>query len=481
MGSRTAESRLLQPGHIIGSSDGSAYIITSSIMTGEGFHYRLADLRGRPVYTPAQFDPVPFNHARIGAWLRLLAYNKEFDTYIKAYLQQAGLPIDPSMNWAKYLQTTIGPQLGTFDAEIQDEAIHYIIIKVLSPSTPLASGEVFGRDFLNPSNPHGLQNAIESFKAKARANPEKYKNNINDMPLEKQVTEVLKKHFAWRADEARRYVKEVLQGQDVSEGVEGESFVDINPQEGEEGGGILDMPDQATGTQDFEEAMTDVDMGDFTGRGKNWAKGRFSYGFYQWLLKKFPTPPTARQYMRLLSLLYEETKSYGKMPKLDDIEKRWRFVQNKHETSRNRLDHEGFTDLFKSLPEKIEVYVRTHFHGQESTLPTIVRVLNKFGQEKRRKQLEESDKDRESRRPEKNEEDFITQGDVETPASEGAASNEVPPTARTSAATKQYEAPKCSCGETKDLKTCPTCKKKFCMLCMRDHHANSPGHDKVKK
>ena len=128
MGSmKLADSRLLQPGRVVGSTDGSAWLVLSSIRTGSGLQFRLADLAGRPAPTPHDFDPVHPKFAHLAAMLRRLAFNPDFDEYVKAYIRRAGLPLDPSMNWAKYLQSRLGPQLGTFDPEITDEAIHHII------------------------------------------------------------------------------------------------------------------------------------------------------------------------------------------------------------------------------------------------------------------------------------------------------------------------------------------------------------------
>ena len=455
--SKTAASRLLVPGHIVGSSDGQPWLVTSSLKTKDGVRFKLADLMGRSIDTPPRFDPVPFRIARIATLLRL-AYNKDFDEYVKSAIRAAGLPVDQSMNWAKYLYKIFPRYLPTHDEEIIDEALHEIIIRVL-----------VNRNVLSPENPSGFQQSIE-----------KYPQEVQGLSLEKQVTEFLKKSFTFKIDETVKYVNRVLKGQAPGEDEEpGQDLFSLEPEEGE-GESLLNTKEQGTGIQDFQQMEENIDLGDYRTRGIHSTKGTFSEGFKAWLpgfrdrLKKKYKLPSVSQYMRLLTLLHDETKSVGKYPKLTDIEVQWKKLQDRHESSARRLDHDGFVKLFRSLPIVVETYVRTHYHGQEDTLPPLIRILNRMGDDLRQKQLEESNQDREERRTQKE------TAMEPTPASEEAGMRDLPPESHISALKKQYEVPKCkNCGSGDEPRRCKGCQEYFCSTCMMDHHANNPGHDGV--
>ena len=434
------DSLLAVPGHVIGSTDGRSWLVLSSVSTKDGVSYKLADLAGNPVPTPPDFDPVPFRAARIATLLKT-AFDKNVDVYVKAYIRDADLPVDQSMAWDKYLYQIFSTALravGVVDEDYIDETIRDIVTKVMGD-----------RHVLSEQFSHIVRNFTKK-------NPK-----FSKLPLEKQVTDVLKNSFRKRIGEARRYAREVILGQDVSEGVTNNSLISMTPEE-EGGPSLLDVM-EAPSSQ-FEQAEENVELGDYRGRMKHWTMGRFAQGFYEWLLKHKLASPEARQYMRLLSLMNEEVKSVGKMPKLKDIEQQWVTTQNYHEKSNNRLDHDGRHRLFQELPVLVELYVRTHFHGQESVLPAVIRVLNRYGQERREEVLEESHRDREERKQEKERNKLA-------PSTDEAALHQ-------SSAKKQWEPSACSaCGTGKDVKKCKGCDKHFCSLCEKDHQANNPSHD----
>jgi hypothetical protein len=461
--SQTAVNRLVVPGHVVGSTDGQPWLVLSRMNTKDGAVYKLADLMGSPIPTPPHFDPVPFRIARIASLIRL-AYNRQFDDYVKDSIRQAGLPVDQDMNWAKYLYKILASKLPTHDEEIIDETIHEIIIRVL-----------LNRHALDPNNPNGFQQKIQGFKWAP--------GQTEELPLEKQVTEFLKKSFRFRKEEAIKYAERLQGGEGETDP---KDFLSTEA-EGDEDTSPIETIEHGTGMQDFQHTEENLDLGDYRSRDIHSTKGTFSEGFKAWLLnlgdriKKKYSLPIVRQYMRLLTLLHDETKSVGKYPKLKDIEAQWKKLQDRHEASRNRLNHEGFEKLFNSLPIAIEAYVRTHYHGQESTLPPLIRVLNRMGSELRQKKLEESDRDREERRRQKEEGGFPEQPVAEpTPATEEAAMHDLPPETRLSSQKKQFEVPSCkNCGNNKEPKRCKGCQEYFCSECMHDHHANFPGHDGV--
>ena len=95
-------------------------------------------------------------------------------------------------------------------------------------------------------------------------------------------------------------------------------------------------------------------------------------------------------------------------------------------------------------------------------LPNIVRLLVREGEMRRQRRLEESDKDRESRRT----------------GPEPGGPQDAPEAGKTSA--KQVEVPRCAtCKTAREVSRCPGCEQSYCALCVRDHFANNPGHDRT--
>jgi hypothetical protein len=184
-------SSLMEPGKIVSSIDGSHYRVASKVSTADGFKFRLADLQGKPVQTPADFHPVTAAFARTAAWMRFVfAYNADFDMYVKEYIKEAGLPVDPKMNWAKWFQYTYAPKLSgiTQDPEVVDEAIHQVLITSLAKRKDLTK-------FDASRLPAGAQ----------------------AQPLQEQVTTYLQWLLKKRVSEAYEYIKEKLQpAQEVS-------------------------------------------------------------------------------------------------------------------------------------------------------------------------------------------------------------------------------------------------------------------------
>ena len=452
--SKVAASRLLAPGRIVGSIDGQPWLVLSSIKTKDGLSFKLADLMGSPVSIPPHFDPVPIRFSRFAAMLHL-AFNKDIDAMMKALIRDAQLPVDQSMNWAKFLYSTLAKQLPTTDEDKIDEVLHFIIFKV------------WERHILTQQFP----NIVQNFTNK---NPE-----FSKLPLDKQVTWVLRNYLVggkagWpgRKQEATRYLKRVIEGQDISaddveQGIGEDNVVSMEPvtPEGEEPeGSILDTPEYATGTQAQEQVEEDTDMGDYRAPWELRTPGKFTEPFGEWLAKKYNIS-IVEQILRILSILYTDMKTYKKMPKIKDVEEEWQVLEKEYAES---LPEGGispkqrkFQTLFDKLPNLISAYVGIHYRGQESTLPTVVRILNNIGQEERQWQRE---------------------GQEETPGAvvptEEAAMRGLPAEGKFSS--KQWETPRCKgCGTTKDVSKCPGCEDRFCSLCVRDHHANHPGHDGV--
>jgi len=114
----------LEPGQIVRLVDGSAYRVSSKTASPKGIAYKLADLSGKPVPTPANFRPVGLAMARFASWLRYhLAYNKDFDLYVNSYIEKYNsehpdkplpYPVGPDgkpFRWSDWFQRSIASKL----------------------------------------------------------------------------------------------------------------------------------------------------------------------------------------------------------------------------------------------------------------------------------------------------------------------------------------------------------------------------------
>ncbi len=231
-------ARLIEPGNIVHNIDGRMYRIASRVCGPNGIiAFKLADLQGRPVPTPANFCPLSPAVAKFARWLRfIVAYRADFDRYVKDIIEAHGLPVDESWNWAKWFQARVAPQLSTRNEEIRDEAIHATIIRVL------VEQDALGR----------FEKLIERFPKKVRREP-----------LAKQVTIYLAHIFRdYETSKTNRWIKKTYPSKEVS-----------MEQEDEEGEGysLLDAPEYATGAEAYEAVDTDMDV------------ARFREGFAAWL------------------------------------------------------------------------------------------------------------------------------------------------------------------------------------------------------
>ncbi len=451
---KAADARLLVPGRLVGSTDGQPWVVVSAVRTRDGVLVSLADITGEPAPPWTHFDPVPLGMSRFAALLRRLAYNKDYDLYVKGAIREAGLPVDQSMDWSKYLFNIMSKGLEDAEDEDIDEVAHWAITK-----------ELYELKKLNPNNPHGFQQTIDRFKWAP--------GQTEELPLEKQVTEFLKKTFLYSVDKGKKYLRRIIRG--LPKGWKKEDVVSLDPVEvgGEEAYSPIDYLEQPESGKEFREAEDTAELGDYSLRRKNVIKGKFTEGLYHWLLeqkkrpggkKRYPYSPS--QYVRLLRLMSGHARAYGAKPSLPDIEGRWKSLQQEV-GSHKRLGHDDFVKLFAMFPETIETYVRTFLRlppGEHHVLPNIVRLLVREGEMRRQKRLEESDKDRESRKggPE-------PEGLPEPPAAEEG---------KTSA--RQVEVPRCAtCKTAKGASRCPGCEQSYCALCVRDHFANNPGHDRT--
>jgi hypothetical protein len=455
-------SHLIRVGSIVYSVDGSMYRCTSKLASGGSVsRFQLTDLQGKPVKViQPGWKPISPALARFASWMRwVVAYNKDFDLYVKEYIAAAGLPIDPTMNWSRFFSARIAPKLMSRDPEVQDEAIHHIIINALAERSILEN----------------FKDAIKKFPA-----------HIRELPLERQVTTFLMQNFNWRIAEANRYIQQFIFQENTSSMWQevGEGEPDVN---------LLDA-DQYRHKRPNEYNAVDADADVLT----------FRRGFESYLSKKY-RDETVIQYLSIFDLLYAHLRE-GDIPKGTDLWAEWKEGIGADKSPA------WFKILFANLPKLIDTYVTKELGGEE--VNPFIEVMQNIGgawkyQNRNKQELQPIhaafgglklaeefpiNHEIESTPPESNNDsgsggNIPPLGDLAAPAAEaeeaaggaGEALEALAPLAlAASKAAAQWEVPKCkSCGTAEGPTDCPACHEKFCGDCLLNHHANNPSHDRV--
>lgn len=276
-------AHLFEAGSIISDAAGDVFRVRAKVAGPEGFVFKLANLQGKPVQTPVDFYPLNRYNAKVAKWMRfVLAYNADWDMYVKEYIRAAGLPVDESYNWAKWFQAKFYTKLKG-DDEVKDEAIHQTIVTALAQ-----------RKALDANNPAGFQHAIKRFPP-----------GVQQLPLEKQVTQFLLTLFSGRVQEANQFI-------DKMQRPDSDSMTQDAPEEQEDQSttNILDTEEHATGPEGQELADFKTDM------------NKFRQGFSSWL-DQSNRPETAKNYLNLWdAFIYWVTQEHAE-PKISDIYPFW--------------------------------------------------------------------------------------------------------------------------------------------------------------
>lgn len=140
-----------------------------------------------------------------------LAFNPDFTQYVNHALKQHEMPVDPDMNWAKWIEYVFRGHVSPDSEELRDEAIHYVLVRLL-----------YEKDIL------------------AQFDSKRLKEETQSLPLEKQISSYLKYMLICNIRTAVRYLKgayhrddeHLLPGEDKSmdELLEGVSKGEPNPE-----------------------------------------------------------------------------------------------------------------------------------------------------------------------------------------------------------------------------------------------------------
>lgn len=358
----------LETGDIVHTLAGPVFRVTAKVTSSNKTVLCVTNLAGQPINLTAEkfaaMVPLSPLFARIAARFRFCASLK-FSVIVHEALKQAGMPIDPKMNWDGWFNTTYLSRLysntNVHDKELIREAAQEIIIK-----------ELWDRNALSK-----FEEAMNSWKPL-----QQYK----DKPLEKRVTEYLKTLFSWRYSDAVDNLRRLSQSVDTPSGRRykcedcGKTFFsgsskeslncpkchskDVKPYggtvpmfketdesastsspsrggmrnpEGDLTTNILDIPEHAT-QPEVEETMQWEDI------------SRFSKLFNDWIDKKYK-PQQAKNYKLLFSLMLrdarEDTKSSHSSRRMYADE--W--------MKRTGLSHDAFKQYVRELVNNVETFV----------------------------------------------------------------------------------------------------------------------------
>lgn len=173
------------PGYIGVAKNGKSFVVTAArnISGKENFTAKFDDgeegsLPKDDILPPmedmgSELTPM----GKISALVRL-SFNPDFDTYVKTAIEAKGLPVDPKVNWAKWLEGVYRSSVSPLKAELRDEAIHHMLI-----------------------------DNLYRYDAVARFDASRLPASIQALPLEEQISSYLKGYFSQQKSDCVNWVK----------------------------------------------------------------------------------------------------------------------------------------------------------------------------------------------------------------------------------------------------------------------------------
>ena len=121
------------PGTFVVPEQGRPFNIVASVNGNSGRSYRIAflngDVRSITAANLSQLRVKTAGERRLANLMRFYSYNQDFDQYVNSAIQSHGLPVDPKMQWAKWLESVFKSTVS--QEERRDEAVHNMLIHTL--------------------------------------------------------------------------------------------------------------------------------------------------------------------------------------------------------------------------------------------------------------------------------------------------------------------------------------------------------------
>lgn len=237
----------VEPGQIIHTWDNRVFRVKGKTASAQGEQYRLSNIAGteKRVMSSAELAAVGVMSPRmirvVGHLRAIIAFANDWDQHIRAIIEQAGFPVDPSINWNSWFQKNftsrlLGEGSVTYDeGHIEDAIDRLIMVELLERQT------------------------LSKF------DPAKVPPDVQKRPLEKQITWFIQQSLGYRLGDVIKYInKQLGWKKDKDEEAPSQQNIQLFLDSGEEGGGtefnILDTeeharPDQTVGELEEEETL----------------------------------------------------------------------------------------------------------------------------------------------------------------------------------------------------------------------------------
>jgi hypothetical protein len=364
---KTAAGKSPEPGQIVRSIDGSVYRVASKIAGPDGVVVKLANLQGKPVQTPPNFRPVGLAVARLASWLRYhLAYNKDFDLYVNAYIEQYNnshkdnpLPYPVGQDgkpfrWSNFFQKKISPKLfvrGHGNAEdqqaLKDDIIHEMLFNTL-----------------------GERHVLDQFVAKAK------KLGVNRQNGATKLTDFLISTFMYRINEMQNKLNARSPEEEISMYQPGQT------DEGEGEVNILETEGYGVSDAEFQSAEARKDV------------ARFRESFRKWLgHSQGPKPSEA--FILMFDIFWHLLQQNAGVDAEGNIEIKRNELQDKW-MEKTGLSFGSFKDYFARLPEVMEEFILSHGSelGEKSIFVDLMNTIRAERTQRERKERRQQQKAR---------------------------------------------------------------------------------------
>lgn len=355
-----------EPGQIVTDISGNHYRVASKIASPAGTLFRFTDTQGK---LATDVIPVTPTFARFASSMRFhLAYNKDFDLYIRAYCEQLGLPIplgrdNKPMQWAKWLERYIAPKLyvnhatsvgGDNVEAMKDEAIHEMLFTEL-----------------------GHRNVLGKFHEIMK----RYPKEVRKQSVGQQITDYLINVFRWRIEEMNRKIKEQMGEKQYATDVpcdkcEGEGRIGDRKCSKCKGKGTIkgegtfsqvplvqDVDDEGEEFNILETEEHSKSLGEFQSTESAHDISKFREGFYGWL-KTHQSERSAKWFITLFDIYWqwvsessENESSEGRpayMPARRELEPLW--------AETTQLSNASLYEYIGRLATMLERYIQENRH-----------------------------------------------------------------------------------------------------------------------
>jgi len=121
-------------GHVIETVNGRRFRVTSKTAGLGEVSFTLSNPAGILRVTASELaamEPLPRGLARLAHVLRFYAYNRDFTQYINEAIKAHDLPVDPQMDWSKWLYSQLTNVAKAHNEDQLDEALHEYIIDLI--------------------------------------------------------------------------------------------------------------------------------------------------------------------------------------------------------------------------------------------------------------------------------------------------------------------------------------------------------------